>query len=33
MTRRERGVKGTLGDQLIFKKDKSGRTIISVKPT
>ena len=27
------GVKGTLGDQLIFKKDKAGRTIISVKPT
>ncbi len=27
------GVKGTLGDQLIFKKDKAGRTIISVMPT
>ena len=27
------GVKGILGNQLVFKKDKAGRTIISVKPT
>lgn len=27
------GAKGTLGNQLIFKKDKAGRTIISVMPT
>ncbi len=27
------GLSGSLGDQIIFKQDKGGRTIISAKPT
>ncbi len=27
------GVSGMLGDQLVLKRDKAGRTIVSVKPT
>ena len=27
------GIGGMLGNQLVFKRDKAGRTILSVKPT
>jgi hypothetical protein len=27
------GLSGMLGDQVVFKRDKAGRTILSVKPT
>jgi len=27
------GLSGSLGDQIVFKKDKAGRTIVSAKPT
>lgn len=28
-----RGLSGMLGDQLVLKRDKAGRTIVSIKPT
>ena len=28
-----KGLSGSLGDQLVFKQDKAGRTIVSVKPS
>ncbi|MBN1427345.1 MAG: hypothetical protein JXB07_03100 [Anaerolineae bacterium] len=28
-----KGLSGMLGDQVVFKRDKAGRTILSVKPT
>lgn len=27
------GLSGSLGDQIVFRKDKAGRTIVSAKPT